>query len=293
MTLPLIKEPGGAFSGFLEGAGLGMQQAMPSIQEMIMNKQKQKQSQELLQKILPQMFGGQQNAQPDLSMGQQKMPMGEEEQQGFNIGPEHIAALSASGQGQLATALAPFAAQQQKEKAKLQAENRLKQKAHYGLQNVFSNMSNMLAKNLPGIGISADTTAGINRKGVENRTAFDSMRARIEAALLPMVNKGTLAKPRFDFIMEQIPKASDSQRSIAGKLRGLSSALSEEGFPIDTSILDRIPWVSKELKSAFQGEKAQNQNKDFVIMQDPEGHIRRIPRNKAIEAQRAGGKLVK
>lgn len=293
MSLPLIQEEGGPLSNLLKGLSVSAQQTMPSIQEMIMNRSKQKQTQALLKQILPEMFGG--RAQPQLSpnANSAQQQMAPEEQQDFNIGPEHIAALTAAGQGQMATALAPFAAQQQKEKAKLQTENRLKEKAHYGLQNVFTNMSNMLARNLEGIGISPGTTTGINRKGVENRKAFDSMRARIEGALLPMVNKGTLAKPRFDFIMEQIPKASESQRSIAGKLRGLSAALSEEGFPIDTSSLDKIPWVSKELKKAFGGEKTLPKSKDFILMKDPEGNIRQVPRNKVIEAQKAGGTLVK
>src|SRR5580704_17802950 len=53
MSLPLLQEQGGALSGLVRGAGLGLQQAMPSIAEMILNKQKQKQMME----AFPNLFG--------------------------------------------------------------------------------------------------------------------------------------------------------------------------------------------------------------------------------------------
>lgn len=51
MTLPTLQERGGVLGGLVEGIGQGFQQAMPSIQEMILTKQKQKQNIDLLQKI--------------------------------------------------------------------------------------------------------------------------------------------------------------------------------------------------------------------------------------------------
>lgn len=48
MGLPILQERGGALSGLVQGIGQGLQQAMPSIQEMILNRQKQKQIQAIL-----------------------------------------------------------------------------------------------------------------------------------------------------------------------------------------------------------------------------------------------------
>lgn len=113
-------------------------------------------------------------------------------------------------------------------------------------QGVFNEMSRMVAQNLPGIGISL--TGGIGPEASENRAMFNSMRSRLEGALLPLVNKGALSKERFNFILDQIPKASDRQRTIVGKLRGLSQALGESGMPIDTDILDTISWSTGHKK---------------------------------------------
>ncbi len=126
-------------------------------------------------------------------------------------------------------------------------------KEHQGnIQKTFNVASSLLAKNTPGVGISPGAATGLSRKAVEGRNTFNTLKGKFESILLPMVNKGTLAKERFNFILSQIPDAGDSQRAIAGKLRGLAETLSEEGFPIDTKVLDSIPWVSEELKGLGQ-----------------------------------------
>jgi hypothetical protein len=52
MSLPLIQERGGALSGLIQGTGQGLQQAMPSIQEMIINKQRSDLKKREIQTIL-------------------------------------------------------------------------------------------------------------------------------------------------------------------------------------------------------------------------------------------------
>lgn len=128
-------------------------------------------------------------------------------------------------------------AQAQQERAEAE-----KSKKQEGLQNTFNELGEMVVNNLPGIGISPGTSLGINREGVQNRNKFNSMRVRIEGALLPLVNKGALSKERFKFMLDNIPKASDSRRAIVGKLQGLASALSEEGVPLDASFLENIDF---------------------------------------------------
>lgn len=122
-------------------------------------------------------------------------------------------------------------------------------------QEVFNEMAGMVSGDEAGIGVSPLTFLGLDRSGVENRNKFNSMRARMESILVPMVNKGNLSNTRFNFIMEQIPKASDSQRAIAGKLQGLSKALQDSGIRIDTSALAEIPFESESLDKEFRGKK--------------------------------------
>lgn len=153
------------------------------------------------------------------------------------------------------------------------------------VQGIFNTMSEMLAKDLPGIGISPKTRIGLDPEGSQNRAEFDSLRGGIESALIPLVNKGALSKNRFDYILSLIPNASDRQRAILGKLKGLSKVLAQEGIPLDTSILESIPWAkSGSTKSA---------SSNFVLMKDPKGQIRRIPKDQVNAARKAGGELVK
>lgn len=133
--------------------------------------------------------------------------------------------------------------------------NLLGSRQQHPAQEVFNEMAQMLSNDESGIGVSPLTAIGVNRKGVENRNKFNSMRSRMESILVPMVNKGNLSNTRFNFIMEQIPKASDSQRAIAGKLQGLSKALGDTGIKIDTSALADVPFESESIDKEFKGKK--------------------------------------
>lgn len=141
---------------------------------------------------------------------------------------------------------------QQQIKEKQETKDKVEHQAN--IQKTFNVASSLLAKNTPGVGISPGAVTGLSRKAVEGRNTFNTLKGKFESILLPMVNKGTLAKERFNFILSQIPDASDSQRAIAGKLRGLAETLSEDGFPIDTKVLDSIPWASEDLKNLGKEE---------------------------------------
>jgi len=144
--------------------------------------------------------------------------------------------------------------QKTQEQKILESEN-LESKSLESSQRVFDIASKMLKKNVPGIGISPLTKVGASRKGVQNRATFDTLRSKFEAALLPMVNKGTLAKERFNFLLSLVPKASESQRSIAGKLFALGKELG-----LDTSELLEIPWVKKAIQEFDSGEISESEN---------------------------------
>lgn len=165
----------------------------------------------------------------------------------FDISPEDEEAFVKSGLDP--SILTNFATNlySQKQKKKKEEQDQAEQaKKQEGLQTTFNELSQMVKENAPGIGISPGTKLGINRQGVQNRNRFNTLRTRIEGALIPLVNKGSLSKERFKFILDNIPKASDSQRSIVGKLQGLATALSEDGVPIDTSILGEIDFNKDE-----------------------------------------------
>lgn len=64
MTLPIIQEEGGPLNALVRGLSIGTQQAMPSIQEMIMNRAKQQQ----MIKAFPNLFGTTNENPPDKNL---------------------------------------------------------------------------------------------------------------------------------------------------------------------------------------------------------------------------------
>ena len=72
------------------------------------------------------------------------------------------------------------------------------------------------------IGIAAPVNRIFSSEAREDIAEFNGLSARIEAALLPLVSKGTLAKDRFNYIISLLPKASDTDATNRGKLKALS-----------------------------------------------------------------------
>lgn len=148
--------------------------------------------------------------------------------------------------------LAGVLGKQKADRQKMEASEKEVQKNKDLGQEAFNVASKMLKQNLSGIGIDPLTKVGVSRKGVQNRALFNTLRSKFESVLLPMVNKGTLAKQRFDYIMSLIPKADESQRAIGGKLYALGHEL---GF--DTSVLEEIPWLKKGVEEIEGGKEVQ------------------------------------
>lgn len=162
--------------------------------------------------------------------------------------------------------LLPFAAsmaKQKQERLEGEAQQQVAEKSKAQGQRVFDIATKMLKQNLPGIGISPTTKTGLNRQGVQNRALFNTLRSKFEATLLPMVNKGTLAKERFNYIMSLIPKADESQRSIAGKLFALGEEL---GY--DTSELSQIPWAKKTIEKIGIEEEPDGEVKERASLKE-------------------------
>jgi hypothetical protein len=177
------------------------------------------------------------------------------------------------------------------DQAKQQQQMQEKKETQSGIQTVINDMGSMIKRNLSGIGVSPLTAAGLSPEGAEHRAAFDSMRFKLESTLLPLVNKGSLAKPRFDFILSLIPKGNERQRVQVGKLRGLAKELGQEGLPIDTSVLDEIPWASEHLKSnkPFEGTKKIFGGKKITLTNPKTGKSFYPTSDKDIQEAKAAG----
>lgn len=270
MSLPLLQERGGALSGLLTGVGQGLQAAMSSIQEMILNKQKQKQQQALLKSIL-----GPQGGERQLSQSQFDQQLGFPEQQaeGLDITPEKIMALEAAGEHNMANSLARLYQGQEKERMhkKRQAEE-----TKVG-QDAFNRMAELLRKGNLGLGSELKGKA-LGGETAEDVGEFASLSGALESMLVDRVSRGTLSNARFKYITETLlPKPTDRQATIKGKMKALARELN-----LSPDVL--LKGKEKSSMKASEG---------YVLMEDPEGNIKQIPKNKAIEAQRAGGKLVK
>jgi len=155
MTLPLLKEQGGALSGFIQGSRQGLEQAMPSIQEMILNKQKQQN----LKESFPNLFGtsGKQQNAPDLAMqgqAQQSPDLGmQSAQQGPKYTLEDAAKASLMGQHDLANTIMKGVELQEKQAAEQREREFLPQKEyieHAAKRNVnFLDSVDQMEKDLP------------------------------------------------------------------------------------------------------------------------------------------------
>jgi len=88
------------------------------------------------------------------------------------------------------------------------------------LRSVFGRYDELL-KTGSGLGYLGANPARLFNKGREDVAEFNTLGASIESALMPLVNKGNLAKPRFDYIMSLVPKSSDTKGTVIGKIKGL------------------------------------------------------------------------
>lgn len=120
-----------------------------------------------------------------------------------------------------------------------------------------------LAKLIPKVGRSGVIQSKLGY-GSQPYAEFSSLTGALESLLVEKVNKGALSNTRFKYITETLlPKPSDTQSEIKGKLKGLATILE-----LDPSALlgkDEI----KEKKDPHKG---------MVQVKDPQGVLRWVPR---------------
>lgn len=151
------------------------------------------------------------------------------------------------------------------------------------VKNTIGNYLDLLKKGNIGMGEVLKTT---NPQVREDRANFDGLALGIESTLMPLVNKGTLAKPRFDFIMSRVPSAMDTKATIVGKLKALSSM-----FGVDFN--DVYKNQSSD-KTSPQSDSKQSSGEKIRIV-DPKNPKKSylVPPEDAEKATKAGWKKVK
>ena len=108
-----------------------------------------------------------------------------------------------------------------------------------------------IAQLIPKVGKGSGILGMFGGKQAEHSGEFSSLTGALESHLVDMVNKGTLSNTRFKYITETLlPKPTDTQDEIKGKMKGLALILD-----LDPSVLGSSPIYQQEKRpplSAFQ-----------------------------------------
>jgi hypothetical protein len=161
--------------------------------------------------------------------------------------------------------------QLQKQKQEQDSNDPELEREHQTAQNAFNEMAKLLKDGNLGLGSEVYSTI-LGGKTAQDVGQFRSLSGALESILLKMVNKGTLSNTRFNYIKDELlPKPSDRDETIKGKMIGLSKILN-----LDPSEL------GVEEKQSTQSNK---QRPGFVQLKDPKGVMRWVPENVAQQLQ--------
>lgn len=122
------------------------------------------------------------------------------------------------------------------------------------------------------IGYSALPISFHGEESAGNRAEFESQKASLIAALRDQVNKGVLTNRKFDYIVKDLlPSHGDRKVVKERKLKAIAEQL--------------------ELQPPALESQASSRPKDSVLMKDPSGTLRRVPKSEVRAAQKEGYKL--
>jgi len=103
---------------------------------------------------------------------------------------------------------------------------RIKKEEEAESKEVTQTAFNELAELIPQVGRSGILTSKLGGDTAKAYAQFTSLTGALEALLVEKVNRGALSNSRFRYITETLlPKPSDTQAEIEGKLYGLSTIL--------------------------------------------------------------------
>lgn len=123
----------------------------------------------------------------------------------------------------------------------------------------------------------------------EIRSEIDSLKGLFESALMPLVNKGTLAKERFKFILSLLPQSDDTEATIRGKLKGLRRTLKAEVPELE----DIVPeYTAKKEKVNIQMKKRTSPEGKVHMINPETNESFFVPKNRIEEAKKDGFKVV-
>lgn len=244
------------------GSGLGQgfsQGIAANLQNMLEQKTQQRKTQQLLSALGIETPSSNPLQTPNAAINQASAPRSNK------LSPltqEQILAASLMNP-QLAPALASIYKNQQKE---IKEDESIQTG-----QEALNRMTEILNEGKLGFGSKLRGKA-FGGQTAENVGEFESLSGALESLLVDKVSRGTLSNARFKYITETLlPKANDREATIKGKLKALSKELN----------LDLPEFKTQKSNSAEGG----------VLMRDPSGALRRVPKNQAKEAQKAGYKL--
>lgn len=141
------------------------------------------------------------------------------------------------------------------------------ERVHQTGQEAFDSMVSLLNKG--NLGLGSDISSIFSNATREDIGEFTSLTGALEAVLVDMVSRGTLSNTRFNYIKNDLlPKSSDSDAKIKGKLKGLAKILKFD----DSSLTG---------KSSKKSEKT-------IEMMDAEGNTYDIPENLREKAKAKG-----
>lgn len=115
-------------------------------------------------------------------------------------------------------------------------------------QKAYNRMAELLKKG--NIGYGSGIYALTGGKTAEDIGEFSSLSGALESILKDKVSKGVLSKDRFNYIVETLlPKPTDRQATIKGKLKGLAEILELDSSVLGDEEIPEKPSKSKKKES--------------------------------------------
>lgn len=105
------------------------------------------------------------------------------------------------------------------------------------IKNTAQKSLNGIAKLVKEVGVGTDFWSMAGGKTSKAKGKFSALTGGIESMLVDMVSRGTLSDSRFKYITETLmPKPTDTQQEIIGKLEGLSDVLGLDKSEIENLV---------------------------------------------------------
>ena len=244
--------------GLAELLGAGVSQGLQTGLATLLEEKKKKAQLDSLNKLLNlQQESPQAPEEGSLVSGKQEPPR-QTNVERIATNPQAMMALSQINPQAASQVQKMYDSQLAREKFEFEKEKEEKKKGEITpekkeqMKDVFRRQVELLGSG--NIGLAASSSL-LTEKGREERAEFDTLGASIEAALLPLLNKGVLSKPRFDFILKNIPKSTDTIGKIKGKMKALSREFNIEQPSFEETQKELSREMAEKFLKAAQGDK--------------------------------------